>query len=86
MIKKTLFPLLGLLALSACATPEQLAEQQHLQRAYDEQTCANYGLRPGKEAFANCLMQLDLMRQQHYYYNDSHYYRSNFGTHFYYSR
>ena len=49
--------LLFCLALSACASPEQLA-------AADKEKCRGYGMKPGTEAFANCRMTLDVERQR----------------------
>ncbi|MDI7861395.1 hypothetical protein MRS76_05460 [Rhizobiaceae bacterium n13] len=45
-------------ALSACQTitPEQ-------RRAADEAQCRSYGFKPRTEAFANCLMRIDLERR-----------------------
>lgn len=48
---------LALLALAACTTT---AEER---RAIDRGTCAGYGFTDGSEAFANCMMTLDLERQ-----------------------
>ena len=44
-------------ALAACQTitPEQ-------RRAADEAQCRSYGFKPRTEAFANCLMRIDLER------------------------
>lgn len=46
------------LPLAACetVTPEQ-------RRAADERTCAGYGFKPGTEATARCLLDLDLDRR-----------------------
>ncbi len=75
-----LLSVLGLVA--ACATPEQLAEQRRQQAAIDTQTCRNYGFRPGTEAFGNCRLQIDLVRQEEqnnynraYFYSDFSYAR-----------
>ena len=45
-----------LLALAACATPEEL-------RAQDEATCAGYGFKAGTTEFANCLQRESLVRR-----------------------
>jgi hypothetical protein len=48
---------LGLLAVGGCVTsPEEL-------RAADEAQCRSYGFRDRSEAFANCLLELDLDRR-----------------------
>lgn len=46
----------GLLTGCVTMTPEQ-------RRAADEQTCQSYGFKPRTDAFANCLMRLDLDRR-----------------------
>ncbi|WP_273791936.1 hypothetical protein [Brucella anthropi] len=46
----------GLLAGCVTMTPEQ-------RRAADEQTCRSYGFKAKTDAFANCLMRLDLDRR-----------------------
>lgn len=46
----------GLLAGCVTMTPEQ-------RRAADEQTCRGYGFKARTDAFANCLMRLDLDRR-----------------------
>ena len=46
----------GLLAGCVTMTPEQ-------RRAADEQTCRSYGFKARTDAFANCLMRLDLDRR-----------------------
>lgn len=77
----------ALLMLSACATPEQIAAQQRQQALIDEETCKSYGLRPGSEAFGNCRLQIDLARQQQYYYYNSPaypYYGPRYGSGMYY--
>jgi hypothetical protein len=45
-------------ALSGCQTmtPEE-------RRAVDERTCAGYGFRPGTDAMARCLLDIDLDRR-----------------------
>ena len=49
--------LLALIAplLSGCVTPQE-------RRAGDEGRCRSYGFRPGTEAFAKCLLDIDLSR------------------------
>lgn len=58
MRKSALIILATATLLAGCVTmtPEQ-------RRAADEQTCRNYGFRENTEAFANCLMRLDLDRR-----------------------
>ncbi|KAB2656953.1 hypothetical protein F9K94_11195 [Brucella tritici] len=46
----------GLLAGCVTMTPEQ-------RRAADVQTCRSYGFKANTDAFANCLMRLDLDRR-----------------------
>jgi hypothetical protein len=77
-MKKTL---LLLILLTACATPEQIAEQKRLQDEQDYNTCVDYGFRPHSDGFRNCLLQLDLARQQRreMYYHDSYYYGGYYG-------
>ncbi|MGD1827165.1 Lipoprotein [Chromobacterium violaceum] len=41
---------IGAPILTACASPEEI-------RAMDQQTCANYGFKPGTDTFANCMMK-----------------------------
>ncbi|ABQ60075.1 putative lipoprotein [Brucella ovis ATCC 25840] len=58
-MNKKMLILLGLASLLAgCVTmtPEQ-------RRAADEQTCRSYGFKPKTDAFANCLMRIDLDRR-----------------------
>ena len=45
------------LALSGCASPQQLA-------AADNAQCVNYGFQPGTEGYAGCRQRLDMARQQ----------------------
>ena len=47
------------LVLSGCSTTT--SEQR---RALDEEQCAAYGFRVGSDAFASCLLQLDLDRRE----------------------
>jgi hypothetical protein len=74
---KHLIPVLMLCGLSACATPEQLAERRRLQVEQDVETCKSYGLRPGTDAFGSCRLQLDLARHRQYDYDHSYY---NYGA------
>lgn len=54
----TLAPLAAALLLSACqtVTPEE-------RRARDQQTCSGFGFKPGTEAMARCLLDLELDRR-----------------------
>lgn len=62
------------LLLSACvASPEQIEAARQAQQQQDYNTCAGYGFRPNSDGFRNCLLQIDLARQQQRYYNDSYY-------------
>ena len=47
---------LALIAGCTTMTPEE-------RRAADEATCRSYGFRKGSDAFASCLLQLDLDRR-----------------------
>lgn len=58
-MKKSVLIILGLAGvLAGCQTmtPEE-------RRAADEQTCQSYGFKQKSDAFANCLMRLDLDRR-----------------------
>lgn len=70
---KKLLIVSSLMLITACATPQQIAENRRLQQQADYDTCAGYGLRPKTDMFANCLMELDLTRQRNYYRNDDYY-------------
>ncbi len=70
---KKLLIISSFLLIAACATPEQLAENKRLQQQADFDTCASYGIRPKTDMFANCLMQLDLIRQKNYHRDDDYY-------------
>ncbi len=71
---KKLLVICSLLVISACATPEQIAENKRLQQEADYNTCASYGIRPHTDMFAYCLMQVDLTRKQASYRTDTYYY------------
>lgn len=79
---KRCFFLYAVLALSACATPEQLEAQRQQQMQNDLDACAGYGFRPGSDAFRNCLMQLDIARKQPRCYETSP--RFHYGFYHYY--
>lgn len=72
MMKYTM--IVACLLLSACATPEQIAEQRQLQQQQDVETCRSYGFRPKSDAFSNCMLQLSIAREQRQYYRDNSYY------------
>lgn len=75
-MKKIVFTLLCL-SLAGCMTPEEMAEQRRQQEQADIQTCLSYGLKRTSEAFGMCRLQLDLARQQQYYY-DRDYFSNDF--------
>lgn len=75
--------LLSLLFLTACATPEQIAEKKRLQLEQDRQTCRDYGFRPRSDAFSNCMLQLEIAREQRQYYYDSGYPRFHGSYHYF---
>lgn len=60
---------LGGLALSGCIGPREMARRHQI-------TCEGYGFTPGTEAYANCLLQLDI--GDHGY---SHHGRRSAGVH-----
>ena len=58
-MRASLIAAMAVLALAAgckTMTPEE-------RRAADEATCRSYGFRKGSDAFASCLLQLDLDRR-----------------------
>ncbi|TWG98955.1 hypothetical protein L598_001700000490 [Mesorhizobium sp. J18] len=58
-MRKIILPALAVaMTVSACQTmtPEE-------RRARDEETCRTYGFRTGSEAFAQCLLELELDRR-----------------------
>ena len=52
-----------LLMLTACVSPEQQAAIRQQQLESDMQQCAEYGLEPGTEGFAECRKDLDMARR-----------------------
>lgn len=48
---------LACFSLAGCMTAEE-------KRAADNSTCSNYGFAPGTEAFANCMMQTSMARDE----------------------
>ncbi len=73
------------LLLAGCMTPEEQAIARQQQIEADNNTCRSYGLRPGSEAFGNCRLQLDLAREQRYYYDPYPYYPPMYGSFHYFS-
>ncbi len=59
-MKKQFFILSGIMSMLAGCVTMTPAEQ----RAIDQNTCFNYGFQPHTDAFAKCMMRLDLHRQQ----------------------
>ena len=66
MMKRCLLPL-TLLLLASCTTPEEREAARLLEIEHDIATCKSYGLKEDTEAFGNCRLQLDLVRQERYY-------------------
>jgi len=81
MLKRSLWLLC---LLSACTTPEQIAAAQQQQELEDADTCASYGFRANSDGFRNCLLQLDIAREQErnaYHYGGSYWDRHpHFGS------
>jgi len=75
MLKRAL---LVVCLLSACQSPEQLVAAQAQQEQDDYNTCASYGFRPKSDGFRNCLLQLDIAREQEQSYRNSYYYGSSY--------
>jgi hypothetical protein len=69
MLKKSLIVLC--LLTSACATPEEMAAARQRQQQADADTCASYGFRARSDAFSNCMLQLEIAREQRNYYYDT---------------
>lgn len=63
-IVKTGLTFAALLALAACASPEQQAARAAAQMQSDEAECRRIGFDPGTEAFSNCLLKLREIRAQ----------------------
>jgi hypothetical protein len=64
-MKKLMICLLGLpLALSGCATPEELAAQRARIAAVDDSECRSYGAEPGTPVYVQCRMLKDQQRAQ----------------------
>jgi len=82
-MKQTPYYIIACLLLTGCYSPEQVEAARKAQEQADINTCASYGLHLGSEAFGNCRLQLDLARQQRYYYNDPYPYPVTFGAGYY---
>lgn len=69
---KNYAPIFLILLLAACATPEQIAAQREAQMKADYDVCVNgYGFKPNSDGARNCMLQLEIARQQRVYYYDS---------------
>jgi hypothetical protein len=67
--------LLCVLGAAACATPEEQAAARERQMHVDYTTCVeDYGFRPNSDGARNCMLQLDIAReqQQNYSYHGSY--------------
>jgi len=53
-----------LLAVAACASPQEQAAREAAQRQSDEAECRSIGFTAGSEAFANCMLKLREIRAQ----------------------
>ena len=54
-----------LLLLSACATPEEIEAARQAQMQADYDTCVDdYGFKPKSDAARNCMLQLQIAREQ----------------------
>ncbi len=62
-LKSVTFCMAGMVLLAGCATQEELNRIRQDQANADMRQCAEYGLHPESEAFANCRMQLDMQRR-----------------------
>ncbi len=53
------------LLLTACATPEEIQAAKEAQMKADYNTCVNdYGFAPKSDAARNCMLQIELAREQ----------------------
>jgi hypothetical protein len=51
--------------LSACATPEEIQAAKEAQMKADYETCVeDYGFRPNSDGVRNCMLQIQLAREQ----------------------
>ncbi len=53
-----------LLALAACASPQEEAARMAAQQQADEAECEKLGFTPGSDAFSNCMLKLKAIRAQ----------------------
>ena len=53
--------LFGLFLLAATVSGCGPSREQVVAQSHDQ--CASYGLKPGSESYSNCLMKLDMQRQ-----------------------
>lgn len=65
------------LLLSACATPEEIEARRQAQMQADYEVCKDYGFKQNSDALRNCMLQLELARQQRY--NNNYYYGGYYG-------
>ncbi|WP_339831798.1 hypothetical protein [uncultured Parvibaculum sp.] len=63
-VAKTTLILLALLALAACASPQEQAARAAAQTEADAAECERLGFTPGTEAFASCQLKLKEIRAQ----------------------
>jgi hypothetical protein len=55
----------ALLSLGGCQTlAERQAARQAALRQHDDERCLSYGFNPGTNAFANCMMKRDALREE----------------------
>ncbi len=64
--------------LAACATPEEIEARRQAQLQQDVDICRDYGFRPNSDAFRNCMLQLNIAREQRAQERTSYYY--GYGT------
>jgi hypothetical protein len=70
------------LLLSACQSPEQIEAARQHQMEVDYNTCVqDYGFRKNSDAARNCMLQIELAREQEnsYYYGGSYWDRHPHG-------
>lgn len=70
--------------LFACATPEEIEARKQAQMKADYDLCVNdYGFKPKSDAARNCMLQLEIARQQRYDYGRYDYPRFHYGYYHY---
>jgi hypothetical protein len=76
------------LLLTACQSPEEIQAAKERQMQADYDACVqDYGFKPKSDAARNCMLQIELARQQQndYYYGASYWDRHpHFGSGIYY--